>query len=320
MNERSPLIVANLYSTSYLANPLLSSAHDSPVVIDNPLLTISEDLPSVSDDGDDSQPSFSGLLFFKSLYFLNGLSASTWGRFGVIYYNSVKHLSPEQIGILQGAIPLFGLVTMPFWGYIADLVRSRKCVYLFCKVLGTISLLSLSLSSVDTFPLILLCVSGMAIFKASGVLDAHTLDFLGKKHRTMYGTIRMWAAISWGIGAVIMGWITDSFGFRWNFGLYGGMMILMLVIMAYGLPARSKSEQVRYDRSALGHTQRRPRTAVLVKALCRPTVLFWLLEVEAIGAGMCLVDSFLFVFLQNELNASTTLCGYAVGITVIFEL
>lgn len=316
MNERLPLLAANTYSTTYLTNPLPS------VVISNPLLTISEDLPSVvPDDGDDSQPSFSGLLFFKSLYFLNGLSSSTWGRFGVIYYNTVKHLSPEQIGILQGAIPLFGLVTMPFWGYVADLIHSRKCVYLFCKVLGTISLLSLSLSSVDTFPLILLCVSGMAIFRASGVLDAHTLDFLGKRHRTMYGTIRMWAAISWGIGAVIMGWITDSYGFRWNFGLYGGMMILMLVIMAFGLPARSKSEQVRYDpRSALGHTQRRPRTAVLVKALCRPTVLFWLLEVEAIGAGMCLVDSFLFVFLQNELNASTTLCGYAVGITVIFEL
>lgn len=136
----------------------------------------------------------------------------------------------------------------------------------------------------------------------------------------MYGTIRMWAAISWGIGAVIMGWITDSFGFRWNFGLFGGMMILMLVIMAYGLPARSKSEQARYDRSALGHIQRHPRTIVLVKALCRPTVLFWLLEVVAIGAGMSLVDSFLFVFLQNELNASTTLCGYAVGITVLFEL
>lgn len=320
MNESSPLLAADTYSTSYLTKPLLGSVHDFAVVTSNPLLAISEDLPSLSDDGDDSQPSFSGLLFFKSLYFLNGLSASTWGRFGVIYYNRVKHLSPEQIGVLQGAMPLLGMVTMPFWGYVADLVRSRKRVYLFCKALGTIALLSLSLSSIDTFPSILLCVSGMAIFRASGVLDAHTLDFLGRRHRTMYGTIRMWAAISWGIGAVLMGWITDSFGFRWNFGLYGGMMILMLVIMAYGLPARSKSEQVRYDRSALGHAQRCPRTIVLVKALCRPTVLFWLLEVEAIGAGMCLVDSFLFVFLQNELNASTTLCGYAVGITVIFEL
>jgi hypothetical protein len=50
MNERSPLLAANAYSTSYLAKPLLGSVHDSAVVISNPLLTISEDLPSVSDD------------------------------------------------------------------------------------------------------------------------------------------------------------------------------------------------------------------------------------------------------------------------------
>jgi hypothetical protein len=36
-------------------------------------------------DDDDDAPTFWGLFFYRALYFLNGLSASTWGRFGVIY-------------------------------------------------------------------------------------------------------------------------------------------------------------------------------------------------------------------------------------------
>lgn len=288
-----------------------------------PLLTPADDLSVASasqNDQDDDAPSFSGLLLFKSLYFLNGLSGATWGRFGVIYYNSVKHLSPEQIGVLQGVLPLLGFITMPLWGYVADMVHSRKSVYIFCKVMSTVSLLSLSLESVNTFPLIFLCVFGMAIFRASGVLDAHTLDFLGDKHRTIYGTIRLWTAVSWGLGCVIMGSITDSYGFRWNFSLFGVMMTLVIVITACGLPARSKSEQARYDLSNEGAMVPRPPTTLLVEAICRGPVFLWLLEVAVIGAGMSLVDSFLFVFLQNELGASTALCGYTVGITVLFEL
>lgn len=49
-------------------------------------------------------------------------------------------------------------------------------------------------------------------------------------------------------------------------------------------------------------------------------MLFWLFEVLVIGAGMSMVDSFLFVYLQNDLGASTRLCGCTVGVTVLFEI
>ena len=180
------------------------------------------------DESSISPPPLAGLVFFQSIYFLSGLSASTWGRFAVIYYNQVKHLSAEQIGILQGLLRLAGFVSVPMWGYLADIIQSRKRVYLATSIINTLSLLSLSLKAVDTFGKTLICVLGMALFKSSGVLDAHTLDFLGERHRGMYGTIRLYMALSWGIGAVLMGWITDSFGFDWNFGLFGSMMIAVV--------------------------------------------------------------------------------------------
>ena len=42
------------------------------------------------DESSISPPPLAGLVFFQSIYFLSGLSASTWGRFAVIYYNQIK--------------------------------------------------------------------------------------------------------------------------------------------------------------------------------------------------------------------------------------
>jgi MFS family permease len=278
------------------------------------------------EQAEDGLPCASRLLLFRSIYFLSGLSGSTWGRFGVIYYNQVKHLSTEQIGILQGLLRLMGFVTSPLWGYVADMIQSRKVVYLFCNTMSMMALLSLSRA--QSFLAILLCVITMASFKSSGVLDAHTLDFLGERHRSMYGTIRLMTAISWGLGAVIMGWITDSFGFETNFGLFGLMMTTVLLLTAFGLPARSTKEQERYDRlnsiqndsHEEDNDAERPRLWTLVSSIFRLPILLWLTEVAVIGAGMSLVDSFLFVFLQDDFQSTTKFCGYTVGVTVVFEI
>ena len=280
-------------------------------------------------DNDDDAPTFSGLLYYRALFFLSGLSASTWGRFGIIFYNTVAGLSPVQIGVLQGVVPILSTVAMPFWGAVADWCHSRKRVYLGTSVWGSASLLSLAVVP-HGFYWILPSVCGMALFTSSGVLDAHLLDYLGDRHRGMYGTVRLWTAVSWGLGAIIMGWITDLFGFEWNFILYGCMSAVMLSVVAFGLPARSKNELERYERplnedttdrdADSGALPRHPRPEVLYHALVQIPVLIWLLEVVLIGSGMAVVESFLFVYLQNDLDASTKLCGSTVGVTVLFEL
>jgi PPP family 3-phenylpropionic acid transporter len=297
--------------------------NDSPDVEESTEEQLSEPLLLRNEDTTTEQnaPTFWGLFLFRFLFFLGGLSASTWGRFGVVYYNEVAHLSPQQIGILQGLTPLLSFVAMPCWGVVADWIQSRKKVFLFTKVLGTICLLALSVVPHDFTP-ILLCVSGLSLFRASGVLDAFVLDYLGESHRSLYGSIRLWTAVSWGIGAVVMGWITDTFGFHLNFILFGSMMAIMLTFAFFGLPARSKSEQARYEQ-VHQHQQEEdghPKFQVLVRALCRLPVVFWLLQVITIGCGMALVDTFLFLYLQNDLGASTKLCGLTVGITVLMEL
>ena len=182
----------------------------------------------------------------------------------------------------------------------------------------------------------------------SGVLDAHTVDFLGEtSHRGLYGSIRLWTTVSWGLGAVGMGWITDHFGVAWNFGILGGMTFVMLFIVMVGLPTRSQSEQELYYKSSNTsnsdnndnpndynnrHSDNRhpcegdlssssgPQWKVLWNAIGRLPVFVWMLEVSIMGAGISVVDSFLVIFLQKEFNASTELCGCTVGVTVLLEV
>jgi MFS_1 like family len=48
--------------------------------------------------------------------------------------------------------------------------------------------------------------------------------------------------------------------------------------------------------------------------------MYWLVEACILWAGMSTVDSFLFVYMQRELQASTLLCGLTGGFTVLSAL
>jgi MFS transporter, PPP family, 3-phenylpropionic acid transporter len=263
-------------------------------------------------DSDDSLP-WKGLLLFRSLYFLDGLGGAAWGRFGIIFYNQVKQIPADKIGLLQGFRPIVSFFMKPFWGWLADQIQSRKSVYLFCKLGSTVSLITLAIPG-ESFLAVAISVVAMSLFPASGVLDAHTIDFLGDSHRGLYGSIRLWAAVSWGVGSVLMGFLTDSFGFWWNFVVFGVMMLFSMIFTAVLLPARSRSEQNFVERATV------PKWSALFKAMFRWQVVLWLTQVTIMGAAMSLVDSFLFVYLQNDLHASTSLCGFTVGVTVMLEI
>jgi MFS family permease len=68
-----------------------------------------------------------------------------------------------------------------------------------------------------------------------------------------------------------------------------------------------------------------PPSSVSIKAMwcgvvCRPRFLLFLAYTTFLGFLFCLVESFLFVYLTNELNAAPLLCGLSVGVTVTMEL
>ena len=112
-----------------------------------------------------------------------------------------------------------------------------------------------------------------------------------------------------------MGIITDLYNFNYNFILLGVLSLSYNGILAVMVPAQTASE-----------TKARPgqvEWGALCRGLCRWTALVFYLQVALMGASIATVERLLFVFLQSPefgINASTTLCGASVAISVLLEL
>ena len=151
----------------------------------------------------------------------------------------------------------------------------------------------------------------MAFFVSNSIVDAYCLDVLGDEAKTRYGEVRLWCAVSWGGGSVLMGVITDHYGFSYNFILYGALAFVSLLVIACKVPQRTRSEK---------ENTTPPLWGDLWRGIGNATTMLFFIEVLIFGAAMGVVErGLLFVYLLR-LGASTTLCGLTVGVTVILEL
>eukprot|EP00934_Nitzschia_sp_Nitz4_P000226 Nitzschia sp. Nitz4//scaffold1_size375055//288774//290303//NITZ4_000313-RA/size375055-processed-gene-0.457-mRNA-1//-1//CDS//3329541156//226//frame0 len=295
---------------SQLQEPLLP-----PTSIENDELR--ESSPAQSETLVDGLPPNVSILI-KSLYFLDALGSSTWGRFSAIYYN-LHGLNSRHIGLIEGVRSVIPTVSMLVWGVAADRFHSQKAVWLITKTVSTVVLLTLAIPYVySSFSHILVVSIVSQLFVSSGILDAYTLDLLGTENKAYYGRYRLYASVSWGLGSVVMGWVTDNYSFEPNFVMFALLGFLMIFLVAVKVPDTSRSQdEVAEDipsEAVAGHLSE------LVCLALRPRVFVFLLEVIVMGAGMATVERLLFLYLVNDLKSSTLLCGLSVGINVIFEL
>lgn len=252
------------------------------------------------------------ICYMRFLYFLNGLTTSTWGRFGVIYY-ILRGLSAEQIGIIEGVMPVVQAVSTFFWGYIADLTKAKKIVFFITRVLSACILVMLAFEALapDFIHIFIISVGSQA-FTSDSMLDAWTLDMLGDHAKLMYGRVRLWMAISWGFGAFGMSWITQYYGFDWNFIIYGGLAAISAYPIIRLIPSKTPVEEAMGDLC--------PDWREACKALCNIPAMSFLVEMFIMGVGVGVVEKLLFVYLMEDLGASIVLCGASVLMTTLFEL
>ncbi len=277
------------------------------------------------------------LPLLKVLYFLNGWSGASFGRFATLYYLD-RGLNSRQIGHIEAVQPLAAAVGNQLGGWITDRLQRKKLVALVCRVITT-ALLELFLlpwiGCSGCEMQILLVMASIAFFSiGGGLLDSYTLDALGKARRHEYGRYRLWTAVSWGLGNAVMG-ILAQINFEFNFICFGVLNTAAILLMGVALPARTSSETERVaERTRARASSRDTGSAERSRAvassstpeagfcasLCRWRVLAYLALMAYFGIASTVVEKFLFVYLSHSLGASASLCGYSVGITVIFEL
>ena len=181
----------------------------------------------------------------KGLYFLNALSASAWGRFATVYYN-LKGLNPKQIGYIETAMPLVTVLCMPVWGLVSDRAAGRKReIFMLTSFLNVAVLLLLALPRLSSsFDSIMTISAVSSAFSNTGLIDAIVLDLVGDHARQLWGQIRLWGALSWGLGAGTMGFICDATGsFDWNFILFGVFSLAGLALTAFCVPNKAGGDE-----------------------------------------------------------------------------
>ena len=250
----------------------------------------------------------------KLLYLLGGFSGATFGRFSTIFYLTVAHLTPHQIGMVEASQPVASAIGNQLFGCVSDRLQRKKAVALASRVVTTALLMLLMVPAVGhVYIHILIVMATMAFFSVgSGVLDAYTLDLLGQERRGEYGRYRLWLAVSWGVGNAIMGLVAQV-NFNINFVLFASLSAVSVVIMAAALPARTLGEQktLRLRREALlggggGDEGAKPASSAvqLRRALLRARMFAFLLELGLLGFGFTLVEKFIFVCASPRLKPS----------------
>jgi hypothetical protein len=102
---------------------------------------------------------------------------------------------------------------------------------------------------------------------AGSWLDAYTLDILGEQNKDKIGQFQLWCVVkgiapnyvqntqivyqsvvrrcsmSWGLGAFLMGFLTDLFGFAVNFTVYAVLSFSSIAIVAWKIPAQTRLEK-----------------------------------------------------------------------------
>lgn len=329
-----------------LEDPLLPE--QAAAVVGN--TTETDDVASRSEERENETSTFhDGLplkdsLLIKSLYFLDALGSSAWGRFSAIYYNS-HGLNTQQIGVIEGLRTFTPTISSVFWGFVSDHFRCRKLVWVWTKSGGTLILLLLAVPYITrSFYWILSVSVGAQLFVSNGaILDSYTLELLGTENKLLYGRYRLYASLSWGLGSIVMGYITDHYGFDWNFFMFGGLSLLMIVLVSYCIPdtiscsdqqqpnvserngendETETENEIPHDEDIPSDTDVSPAGEIfdLLLLIIKPRVLLFLAEVVIMGAAMATVERLLFLYLVNDLYASTLLCGLSVGVNVLFEL
>jgi len=257
-------------------------------------------------------PKFDQLWVVSLLYLFHGLGSATWGRFSCIYYLT-KGLSTFQIGIIEGLMPVMKMFCGPLWGYLADLTRTKKYVYLFCRFTSSAILCLLAFPKIaNGFTSILILSIINVSFVAMGILEAYAIEICGNQKQKLYGRVRLWQSIAAGVGAITMGYITDMLGFTANFIGWGFMAILNCSLIAWKVPNRTETEQTYIEEG------RKMKCLDFLTVVWKELWFFLLIIVFGMGIGV--IDKLLFVYLTTELQASTSFCGLTVMVTVIIEI
>lgn len=239
----------------------------------------------------------------KFYYFCHFAAMAALVPFLALYYRQLG-LGEQTIGLLTGLPPLLTLVIAPIWGAMAD-VTQRHQRLLQGAVVGlllTVLLFSLVRNPIWLLPLVLL----YALFNAPIIplVDNTVLALLGER-QAIYGRLRLWGALGWGVAGTVAGLLIERFGLTWSF--YSALVFLAGCLVA--------TMRFRIQPAQIGQPFWQ---GIRFFVTNRPWLVF-LITLFINGAAAGVSNNFLFLYL-DELSASETLMGASLLVATASEI
>lgn len=239
----------------------------------------------------------------SAFYFLYYGAGAALFPYQALYFDSLG-LTGSQTGLLLSIGPLIGLVASPFWTGLADARQRHLSILILSMLVTTVSVALVPIA--DRFAVLVGLYAVQAFFLAPAIalVDSATMTMLGGA-RDMYGRIRLWGALGWGLVAPAAGWLLQLLGLQWAFWLYASMLAFNLLVVG----------RLRFSGSDSLHSFSSGLRALLTD---RRWIVF-LFSVFIAGIGLAAANNYLFV-LMSSLGAGETLMGFSLTISIISEV
>jgi len=174
------------------------------------------------------------LSFFRSekikFSLLQGFFWSAWGSFASFYvlYFHDQGYSSTNIGIFLSVMTFMGLIGQLFWGYICDLKKTIKKVFIFCVI--SVALIVFLFPYYKNIYLIIIAMGGIGFLWTAqqSIIDSWILQ--GTENlRNNYGFTRAWGSAGFAVTAVLFGKLIENYS--WDIMFKGYALITFLVVL-----------------------------------------------------------------------------------------
>jgi PPP family 3-phenylpropionic acid transporter len=244
-------------------------------------------------------------LKFKAYLFLQYFALGIWGPYLPVFLND-KHFSGLQMGLLLGTMPIVMVIFQPVWGYLSDVLGTRRNLLVISSVSSGMAVVALGSAERFEFAFLwamLFSALWTPIIPISTAILLESLEESGQEEK--FSLVRLWGSVGFGVSSLLMGslfldQIVNTLG--WFTG------VTCFILAGASLLMPEKGDGLPLPEVKGGQ--------VLTK---NPQLVIYLIASTFIGATLGIYNNYQTLFMQY-LNAQSWLVGLTVSLQALVEV
>jgi MFS transporter, PPP family, 3-phenylpropionic acid transporter len=164
-------------------------------------------------------------------YFLYYLSQASLLPYISIYLQG-KGISATAIGMILSLWALVSVISQPVMGMINDRISDQRRILMISSVFAPI--VGLGFYFLEGYPALIILSILFSWFQASAVPLSDSLAVeIGNQQGFSFGSVRLWGALSFSLGAVCTGFLYEKIGYDKGFLIYLGISIFVVFTLFF---------------------------------------------------------------------------------------